>query len=77
MRKFPKNEKELTALADKYNITYDSSTTDVGLDRAEIQRRILAIMSERRNSNLWIIALISSIASVISAITAIIAVLCK
>lgn len=77
MRKFPATEEELLELCNKLNITQHSSATSSGIDRSILQARVLAILAERRNSSLWIIALISSIASVVSAITAIIVVLTK
>ena len=77
MRKFPKTEDELVALADKFNISKDVCTNETGLDRAEMQRRVLAMLAERKNSSLWLVAVISSIASVASAVVAIIAVSCK
>ena len=77
MRKFPKTEAGLVALADKLNISKDVCTNNAGLDRAEMQRRILAMLAERRNSSLWLVAVISSIASAASATVAIIAVSCK
>ena len=70
MQKFPKTEEGLLALADKLNITRDVCTNSTGLDRAEMQKRVLAMLSERRNSSLWIIALIAAIASAASAIAA-------
>ncbi len=70
MRAFPKTEEGLRKLADKLGVTHDSATTSVGEDRSIMQARILAILSERRNSSLWIIALLSAIASVLSALAA-------
>ena len=70
MREFPKTEDDLTKLADKLGITHDSATTSAGEDRSIMQARILAMLSERRNSSLWVIALISAIASVTSSIAA-------
>jgi cytoskeletal protein RodZ len=68
MRTFPKTEDGLRKLADKLGVTHDSATTSAGEDRSVMQARILAMLSERRNSNLWIIALISAVASAASAI---------
>lgn len=70
MRAFPKKEEDLMALADKLGITRDSSATSTGTDRLIIQARILAVLAERRNSGLWVIALLSAIASVASALAA-------
>lgn len=42
---------------------------------AEVQRRLMEFYRSRRESRLWIIALVSAIASVLSAAAAIIAVL--
>lgn len=70
MKAFPKNEDELVKMAEKLGVSFDSSTTDTGLDRSIIQNRILTVLNERRQSSLWLIALISSIASVLSAIAA-------
>jgi len=70
MRAFPKTEEGLKELADKLGVTHDSATTSAGEDRSIMQARILAMLSERRNSSLWIIALLSAIASVVSALAA-------
>ncbi|MCK4816072.1 hypothetical protein KA005_09890 [bacterium] len=70
MRAFPKTEAGLNKLVDKLGITHDSATLSTGEDRSIMQARILAMLSERRNSNLWVIALLSAIASVISALAA-------
>ena len=77
MRKFPENEEELLELCRKLNITEHSSASSSGIDRSILQARVLAMLAERRNSSLWIIALVSSIASVVSAITAMIVALSK
>lgn len=66
MRKFPRKEEDLLKLAEKLAVSLDSSTTNVGIDRSIIQRRILAILAERRNSSLWKLALFSALASVFS-----------
>lgn len=70
MRTFPKTEDGLNKLADKLGVTHDSATTDAGEDRSIMQARVLAMLSERRNSSLWVIALLSAIASAASAIAA-------
>ena len=70
MRAFPKTKDGLDKLIDKLGITHDSATTNVGEDRSIMQARILAMLSERRNSSLWVIALLSAIASIISALAA-------
>ena len=70
MRSFPKSQKGLDKLAKKLGITHDSATTNVGEDRSIIQARILAMLNERRNSSMWLIALVSAIASVVSALAA-------
>lgn len=70
MRAFPKNEDDLKKLVDKLGITHDSATLRTGEDRSIMQARVLAMLSERRNSSLWIIALLSAIASVVSALAA-------
>jgi len=46
-------------------------------DDHELQRRVIEAERSRRESKLWLIALISAIASVVSAATAIIVVLIK
>ena len=46
MQKFPKTEEGLLALADKLNNTRDVCTNSTGLDRAEMQKRVLAMLSE-------------------------------
>ncbi len=70
MRAFPTNYEDLRKLADKLGVSHDSATGGAGEDRSIIQARILAMLSERRNSTLWIIALLSAIASVFSAFAA-------
>lgn len=70
MKKFPKNQDDFNKLVDKLGITHDSATRSTGEDRSIMQARVLAMLSERRNSSLWVIALISAIASVISALAA-------
>ena len=60
MRKFPKKEEDLLKLPEKLAVSLDSSTTNVGIDRSIIQRTILAILAERRNSSLWKLALFSA-----------------
>ena len=74
MAKLPATDEEIEKECKKLGISFDSSTTGAGLDRTEMQRRILAAWANNRNSSLWLIALISAIASVVSAITAVIAV---
>ena len=70
MWRFPKNQKDFDKLVDKLGITHDSATTSAGEDRSIMQARGLAMLNERRNSSLWIIALISAIASAASAMAA-------
>ena len=70
MRSFPKNQDDFKKLVDKLGITHDSATTSAGEDRSIMQARVLAMLSERRNSSLWVIALISAIASAASGIAA-------
>ena len=70
MRRFPKNQDDFNKLIDKLGITHDSATRSTGEDRSIMQARVLAMLNERRNSSLWIIALISAIASVVSAVAA-------
>lgn len=70
MRAFPKTEDGLRKLADKLGVTHDSATNSAGEDRSIMQARVLAMLSERRNSSLWVIALLSAIASAASAIAA-------
>lgn len=78
MSQLPDNEDDLVKECEKMNVSFDNGTIpDVGLDRAEMQRRLLAAWAERRNSRLWIIALMSSLASIVSAVAAIVAVFCK
>jgi len=74
MRKLPITDEEIEAECKRLNITQHSSCDGAGLDKAEMQRRILAVWANNRNSSLWIIALLSAIASIISAATAIVAV---
>jgi len=76
MRTLPKTDEEIEAECKRLNISFDCSSNSTGLDRAEMQKRILAVWSNNRNSSLWIIALISAIASTFSALAAIIAVAC-
>lgn len=70
MRRFPKNQDDFNKLVNKLGVTHDSATTSAGEDRSIMQARVLAMLSERRNSTLWVIALISAIASAASAIAA-------
>ena len=70
MRKFPNTKDGLNKLINKLGITHDSATGSVGEDRSIMQARVLAMLSERRNSSLWVIALISAISSAASAIAA-------
>lgn len=74
MSKLPITDEEIEAECKRLNITQHSSCDGAGLDKAEMQRRILAVWANNRNSSLWIIALLSAIASIISAATAIVAV---
>jgi hypothetical protein len=74
MPKLPITDEEIESECKRLNITQHSSCDGTGLDKAEMQRRILAVWANNRNSSLWLIALFSSIASIISAATAIIAV---
>lgn len=74
MKKLPITEEEIESECKRLNITQYSSCDGAGLDKAEMQRRILAVWANDRNSSLWLIALLSAIASVVSAATAIIAV---
>jgi len=55
-------------------ITQSSMGRHKRADDSELQRRILEAERSKRESKLWLIAVISSVASVISAITAIVAV---
>ena len=70
MKAFPKNKDDFNKLVDKLGVTHDSATTSAGEDHSIMQARVLAILSERRNSSLWIIALLSAIASIASAFAA-------
>jgi len=67
---FPKTEEGLRKLADKLGVTHDSATTSAGEDRSIIQARILAVLNERKNVVLCLVAIISAVASVVSAIVA-------
>ena len=58
-------------------ITQSTSGRHRRADDHELQRRVAEAERSRRESKLWLVALISSIASVVSAVTAIIAVLYK
>lgn len=53
MRAFPKTKDGLKKLVDKLGITHDSATFSAGEDRSIMQARVLAMLSERRNSSLW------------------------
>lgn len=53
---------------------YKSSLGRFNATEAELQQRLAEYQRSKRESRLWIIALISSIASVVSAVTAIIAI---
>lgn len=77
MRKLPNTEEEINDEAKKLGITFHTSANSTGLDHAEMQKRIIAARADKRDSTLWLIALVSSIASAISAATAIVAVLSK
>ncbi|MDO9042648.1 MAG: hypothetical protein Q7U64_09945 [Desulfocapsaceae bacterium] len=74
MRKLPITDEEIEAECKRLNITQHSSCDGTGLDKAEMQRRILAALTYQRGESMWIVSLLSAIASVISAATAIIAV---
>jgi len=76
-KKLPNTEEAIVKECRRLKISFHCSTNSTGLDHSEMQRRILAVWAEERNSSLWLIALISSIASVASAITAIIVVCSK
>lgn len=72
MRVFPEKEEEeeLVKEANKLGVSLDECTTSVGLNRAELQRRILAARSDNRNSRLWVATFGVAVASVISAASA-------
>ena len=70
MKSFPKDPAKFKKLVDDLGITHDSATTSAGEDRSIMQARVLAMLNERRNSRMWVIALISAITSLISAIAA-------
>jgi len=74
MRKIPITDEEIEAECKRLNITQHSSIDGAGLDKAEMQRRILAALTYQRGEYMWIISLFSAIASVVSAATAIVAV---
>jgi hypothetical protein len=74
MPKLPLTDEEIEAECKRLNITQHSSCDGTGLDKAEMQRRILAVWANNRNSSMWIIALLSAIASILSAAAAIVAV---
>ena len=56
-------------------ITQSSMGRQRRADDSELQRRVIEAERSKRESRLWLIAVISSIASVISAATAIVAVI--
>ena len=58
-------------------ITQSVSGKQKKADDHELQKRVIEAERNRRESKLWLIALISSIASVVSALTAIAVVLYK
>lgn len=70
MRVFPEKEEELVKEANKLGVSLDEYTTSVGLNRAELQRRILAARSDNRNFRLWVATFGVAVASVISAASA-------
>jgi hypothetical protein len=70
MKKLPSTDEEIRKECIKLGISFDCSENSTGLDRAEMQRRILTVWANNRNESLWKIALISAIASVGSAIAA-------
>ncbi|MBN4055281.1 hypothetical protein JYU12_00905 [bacterium AH-315-K03] len=55
-------------------ITQSSSGRQRRADDSDLQRRVIEAERSKRESKLWMVALISSVASVISAVTAIIVV---
>ena len=58
-------------------ITQSVSGKQIKADDHELQKRVIEAERSRRESKLWLIALISAIASVVSAATAITVVLIK
>lgn len=74
MKKLPITDEEILEECKRLNITQHSSCDGAGLDKAEMQRRILAAWENERNSSLWLLAFLSAIASILSAAAAIIAV---
>ena len=69
MKKLPRGEK-LEKLAEKYGITNHSSATNTGTDDSILQERLIRYLESKRNSRMWVVALLSAIASVASALAA-------
>jgi len=70
MRKLPPPGEEFEKEYDRLRISRHSLATSAGDDHWEMQHRWMETKRHFRDSNMWIIALISSIASVLSALAA-------
>ncbi len=62
--------KKLIELAIELGVTFYESAGAPGENEAIMQARVLAALRERRDSRLWIVALVSAIASALSAFAA-------
>lgn len=69
MKRTPTGE-PLNRLAHELGVSFHASAGASGTNEAIIQERVLAALRERRDSKLWILALVSAIASALSALAA-------
>jgi hypothetical protein len=69
MKQLPQG-KELDQLARDLGVSFHASAGASGSNEAIIQERVLAALREKRDSKLWIVALVSAIASAVSALAA-------
>lgn len=72
--KLPITEEDIEKECKRLNITSYCSNEAKGMDKVELQRRIIAARSDSRNSWLFLLTILSAAASIISALAAFIAV---